>query len=73
MVGLAASALFFGAATLLASIAGIALGIIALQQINRTGEQGRTLAIGGIVVGGLLLVVVVALFVVFGIVGMPED
>lgn len=73
VLGLVAGALVFGAVTVLASIAGIALGVVALRQIDRTGEQGRGFAIGGIVLGGLLLVAVVVLFVVFGIVGMPED
>ena len=37
------------------SIIGIGLGVYALNQIAFTGERGRVLAIGGIVVGALTL------------------
>lgn len=43
------------------SILGIVLGVVALNQIKQTGENGRGLAQAGIVVG--------AIFVVLGIVG----
>ncbi|MCA1823263.1 MAG: DUF4190 domain-containing protein [Mycobacteriales bacterium] len=47
----------------LGSIAGIVLGIVALRQVNRTGQGGRGLAIAGISVGAatLALAVVVAM------------
>lgn len=52
----------------LSAIVGIILGIIALNQIKQTGQQGRGLAIAGIVVGGawvaLFLILVVGLVVV---------
>jgi Domain of unknown function (DUF4190) len=37
------------------SIVGIALGIVALNQIKQTREGGHGLAIAGIVVGGVTL------------------
>ncbi|WP_150953902.1 DUF4190 domain-containing protein [Microbacterium testaceum] len=39
-------------------IGGIVAGAVALAQIKRTGEKGRGLAIGGIIAGGILSVVV---------------
>jgi Domain of unknown function (DUF4190) len=42
---------------------GVILGIIALGQVKRTGQDGRGLAIAGIAVGG----VVIAVGVIFGI------
>lgn len=44
----------------LGSIAAIVLGAIALAQIRRTGEDGRLLAIWGIVLGAVTLVALVA-------------
>jgi hypothetical protein len=38
------------------SIAGIVMGIIALNQVKHTGEHGRGLAIAGIAVGAVTLV-----------------
>ncbi|WP_305093539.1 DUF4190 domain-containing protein [Prescottella sp. R16] len=43
------------------ALVGIVLGVLALGQIKRTGQQGRGLAIAGIVVGGVF----VTLFLVF--------
>ena len=48
-----------------ASIAGVVLGIAALSQIKKTGQRGRELAISGIVLGGLVLALGVALSVMF--------
>jgi uncharacterized membrane protein len=39
------------------SIIGIVLGTVSLNQIKRTGQQGRGLAIAGIVVGAASLVI----------------
>lgn len=39
------------------SIIGIVLGVIAMNQIKRTGQQGRGLAVAGIAVGAVSLVV----------------
>jgi hypothetical protein len=47
----------------LGSVIGIALGVYALNQIAVTGENGRRLAVAGIVVGALTL-----LLSMFGIV-----
>jgi Domain of unknown function (DUF4190) len=49
---------------LLIPIVGIVLGAVALNQINRTNQQGRGLAIGGIAVGGITLVLLVVLMIV---------
>jgi len=49
------------AAVLFAPV-GIALGIVALRQIKRTGERGRELAIAGIWIGvGILIVALLIL------------
>ena len=42
------------------SIVGIVLGVIALGQIKRTGQDGRGLAIAGIAVGAVSLVISIA-------------
>lgn len=39
------------------SIIGIVLGVIAMNQVKRTGQQGRGLAIAGIAVGAVSLVI----------------
>lgn len=39
------------------SIIGIVLGVIAMNQIKRTGQQGRGLAVAGIAVGAVSLVI----------------
>ncbi|EHI13001.1 DUF4190 domain-containing protein [Mycolicibacterium thermoresistibile] len=44
-----------------AAIAGIVLGSLGLNQIKNTGENGRALAIGGIVAGAAVLVMVVVI------------
>jgi uncharacterized membrane protein len=44
------------------SIVGIVLGVIALNQIKRTNEGGRGLAIAGIAVGAVTLVVLIVVF-----------
>jgi Domain of unknown function (DUF4190) len=48
----------------LAAIVGVVLGIIALNQIKQSGENGRGLALAGIIVGGLILALTVILFIV---------
>lgn len=47
----------------LGSIAAIVLGCIALAQIKRTGDDGKLLAIWGIVLGGVTLVALLAMIV----------
>jgi Na+/H+-dicarboxylate symporter len=39
------------------SLAGLILGIIALKQIKETGEQGRGLALAGIIISALSIVI----------------
>jgi Domain of unknown function (DUF4190) len=57
---------FFGA---VASIPGLVLGIVGLQQVNRSNgmQKGRGLAIAGIVTSALAIVVTVAILILFGI------
>ncbi|QVI29705.1 DUF4190 domain-containing protein [Mycolicibacterium neoaurum] len=49
-----------------ATIAGIVLGIVALNQIKKTGQRGKELAISGIVLGGLVLAAGIALGIFIG-------
>lgn len=46
-------------------IIGIVLGIAALSQIRQTGQGGHKLAVGGIVVGAVVLVLLAVLFMAF--------
>ncbi len=52
---------------IIAAIVGVALGIVALNQIKQSGQQGRGLAIAGIVVGAVVLVLAVILIFAIGI------
>jgi hypothetical protein len=56
VASLAGIPLFFACFTgAITAIAGIVLGIVALNQIKQSGEQGHGLAIAGIVIGGVVL------------------
>jgi uncharacterized membrane protein len=47
------------------SLAGLVLGIIALKQIKQTGEQGRGLALAGIIISSISIVIsVISLIVI---------
>ncbi len=48
----------------LAPIAGIVLGIVALNQIKQSNEEGRGLAIAGIAIGGVLLFINLLIFLI---------
>ena len=48
----------------LGGIVGIILGIVALNQIKQTGQQGRGLAIAGIAVGAAFLAIFAVILVV---------
>ena len=47
------------------SILGIVLGIIAMNQIKRTGQGGRGLALAGIIVGAVLLALGVIGYIIY--------
>lgn len=47
------------------AIVGIVLGVLALDQTKRTGQQGRGLAIAGIAVGGVFVALYLAFLIVF--------
>jgi hypothetical protein len=49
----------------LLSIVGIVLGVVALNQIKQTGQQGRGLALAGIIVGTVLVVLTIIVIVVY--------
>jgi len=71
--GFAVAALVVGiVGGILGSLVGGALGIVALRQIRRTGQQGRGLAIGGLVAAGGWLLVTLA-FVVAIVLSGPDD
>ncbi len=55
------------------SIVGIILGHIALNQIKRTGEQGRGMAIAGIIVGYAVVALVVLYIVVVVIIATSSS
>lgn len=46
------------------SLAGLILGIIALKQIKQTGEQGRGLALAGIIISSISIVLVIIYVIV---------
>lgn len=48
----------------LPSIAGVVLGIVAMRETRRTGQDGYGLALAGVIVGGIVLLLVV-LYIVF--------
>lgn len=52
----------------LGSIVAIVLGIVALRQLRRSGEQGRGLALAGLCVGigGLVLLLAYLVFIIIG-------
>lgn len=47
------------------SLVGIILGVVALNQIKQTGEQGRGLALAGIIIGVALVVLTAIALVVY--------
>jgi uncharacterized membrane protein len=55
-------------------IVGIVLGVVGLNQIKQTHQQGRGLAIAGIVIGGvaLVLLALVAIAVMASMVNPPS-
>ena len=46
-----------------ASIVGIVLGFIAMQQTRQTGQEGRGLALAGVIVGAVVIVLVAAYWI----------
>ena len=52
---------------------GAILGFVSLGQIKRTGEQGRGMAIAGIVIGILSTVAAVGWFVVAFVLGLLDS
>jgi len=49
------------------SLAGVVLGVVALMQIKKSGQSGRGLAIGGIVVGALGLLATIGTFLALAV------
>lgn len=56
---------FFCFTGIVPALVGIALGIVALNQINTTGQAGRGLAIAGIALGAVVSLFTVIFFVAF--------
>lgn len=54
-------------------LGGIIAGAVALAQVKRTGEKGRGLAIGGIVVGSLATLLLIGIIAVVTIVGIATS
>ncbi|RWZ52689.1 DUF4190 domain-containing protein [Labedella phragmitis] len=59
------------------SLAGLILGIIALKQIKQTGEQGRGLALAGIIISSIAIVLgiiwAIVVIAAIGTAGMTYD
>jgi hypothetical protein len=49
----------------LSSVVGVILGVIALGQIKKTGEEGRGMALAGVIVGGVMLAFLIILVIVY--------
>ena len=50
------------------SIVGIVLGVVAMNQIKQTGQEGRGMALAGVIVGGVavvLWIIGIILYVIF--------
>ena len=62
-------------ASFFVSIVGIVLGFIALSQIKKTGEQGKGLAIAGIVIGFVYLafIILITIFVIIISIGAASS
>ena len=48
----------------LPSIAGLILGIIAMRETKQTGQDGYGIALAGTIIGGLVVIMYIALFVI---------
>ncbi|WP_319435795.1 DUF4190 domain-containing protein [Mycobacterium sp. RTGN5] len=57
----------------LPAIAGLILGIIAMRETKRTGQDGNGLAIAGVVVGALVIVGYLAYFLIMISVGIASS
>jgi hypothetical protein len=54
------------------SLVGVVLGIVSLNQIKQTGQQGRGMALAGIIVGGVVIAIWI-LFLIIVIVAAGND
>jgi hypothetical protein len=52
----------------LPSIAGIILGVIAMRETRRTGQDGYGLALAAVIIGGLVLALIVAYIVIVAVI-----
>lgn len=57
----------FGFGGAVAAIAGIVMGVVALNQIKQSGDQGRGLALSGVIIGGVALVLGLILIILLAI------
>jgi hypothetical protein len=51
-------------------LVGLILGIVALNQIKTSGEDGRGMALAGVIIGGIGMIPVVAMVVMYGAYGL---
>jgi hypothetical protein len=51
----------FGWLCIVGPLFGLIFGFVALNQIKQTGQRGRGMALAGIIIGGILVVLVIAL------------
>jgi hypothetical protein len=53
---------------------GIVLGVIALNQVKQTGQQGRGMALAGIIIGGVVIVLwIIGVIVWFAIIAASSS
>ena len=71
--GFAVVGLVLGILPVLAGILGIVFGAIGLRQIKRTGQDGRGMALAGVILGSIWLVLIAVLIVVAVTTGSDSD
>jgi uncharacterized membrane protein len=58
----------FGWLCLIGPILGLIFGFVALSQIKQTGQRGRGMALAGIIIGGILVALIIAMGVLRAVV-----
>lgn len=61
-----------GFACVLPGIAGLVLGIIALNQLKTSGERGRGMALAGTIIGGIFTALVLAYLILIFVLNLTD-